>query len=126
MRRDQLNEVEWQKVLRHAEVLRRLPQRPTAGDVADAMAELAVSRATLFRWLKRFRTEERAAALIHRKSGRRGGIDAFEPALKAIVDRNVTTFYAMPERPTLTRLRKHIVADCRAMWSASPQQQAAR
>lgn len=114
MRRDQLNEVEWQKVLRHADVLRRLPQRPTAGDVADAMAELAVSRATLFRWLKRFRTEERAAALIHRKSGRRGGIDAFEPALKAIVDRNVTTFYAMPERPTLTRLRKHIVVDCRA------------
>nr|WP_257714060.1 helix-turn-helix domain-containing protein [Agrobacterium fabrum] len=73
MRRDQLNEVEWQKVLRHADVLRRLPQRPTAGDVADAMVELAVSRATLFRWLKRFRAEERVAALIHRKSGRRGG-----------------------------------------------------
>lgn len=114
MRRDQLDEVEWQKVLRHADVLRRLPQRPTAGDVADAMAELAVSRATLFRWLKRFGTEERAVALIPRKSGRRGGIDAFEPALKAIVDRNITTFYATPERPTLTRLRKRIVADCRA------------
>lgn len=63
MRRDQLDEDEWQDLLRHADVLRRLPLRPTAGDIADAMAELAVSRATLFRWLKRFRTEERAAAL---------------------------------------------------------------
>ena len=114
MRRDQLDEQEWQDVLRHADVLRRLPQRPTAGEVADAMADLAVSRATLFRWLKRYRTEERAAALINRKSGRRRGIDAFDPALKTIVDRNITTFYATPERPTLTRLWKRISADCRA------------
>lgn len=114
MRRDQLNEEEWQGVLRHADVLRRLPLRLTAGEVADAMVELAVSRATLFRWLKRYRTEGRAAAFINRKSGRRGGIDAFDPALKTIVDRNVTTFYATPECPTLTRLRKRIAADCRA------------
>jgi putative transposase len=120
MRRDQLNEEEWRDVLRHADVLRRLPLRPTAGEVADAMAELAISRATLFRWLKRYRTEERTAALINRKPGRRGGIDAFDPALKAIVDRNITTFYATPERPTLTRLRKRIVADCRAEYLPPP------
>ena len=89
-------------------------------EVADAMAELAISRATLFRWLKRYRTEERAAALINRKPGRRGGIDAFDPALKAIVDSNITTFYATPERPTLTRLRKRIVADCRAEYLPPP------
>ena len=114
MRRDQLSEEEWQEVLRQAEVLRRLPLRPTACEVADAMAALEVSRATLFRWLKRYRTEGRAAALIHRKPGRRGGVDAFDPALKTIVDRNITTFYATPERPTLTRLRKSIAADCHA------------
>ena len=91
MRRDPLDEQEWQSVLRHADVLRRLPQRPTAGEFADAMAELAVSRATLFRWLKRYRAEERATALLNRKSGRRSGIDALEPALKAIVDHNITT-----------------------------------
>ncbi len=114
MRRDQLTEEEWQEVLRHADVLRRLPQRPTSGDVADAMAELSVSRATLFRWLKRYRAEDRAAALINRKPGRQSGIDAFDPALKTIVDRNIMTFYAIPERPPLSRLRKRIVADCRA------------
>ena len=114
MRLDEPNEQEWQDVLRHADVLRRLPPRPTAGEVADAMAELAVSRATLFRRLKRYRTEERATALLNRKSGRRGGIDAFDPALKTIVDRNITTFYATPERPTLTRLWKRISSDCRA------------
>jgi putative transposase len=114
MRRDQLNEDEWQDVVRHADVLRRLPLRPTAGEVADAMAELAISRATLFRWLKRYRTEGRAAAPINRKSGRPGGIDPFDPALKTIVDRNIAAFYATPERPTLSRLRKRIAADCSA------------
>lgn len=120
MRRDQLDEQEWQSVLRHADVLRRLPQRPTAGELADAMAELAVSRATLFRWLKRYRTEERATALLNRKSGRRSGIDEFKPALKAIVDHNITTFYATPEKPTLTRLWNRISADCRASRMAPP------
>lgn len=51
MRRDQLNEEEWRDVVRNADVLRRLPLRPTAGEIADAMAELAIGRATLFRCL---------------------------------------------------------------------------
>ncbi|MGA0565660.1 Mu transposase C-terminal domain-containing protein [Ancylobacter sp. VNQ12] len=120
MERDQLDEQEWQNALRYADVLRRMPQRPSAADVADAMAELAVSRATLFRWLKRYRAEERATALVSRKPGRRAGIDAFDPALKAIVDRNITTFYATPEKPTLTRLWKRISADCRVSELAPP------
>jgi putative transposase len=51
MRRDQLKEEEWRDVVRNTDVLRRLPLRPTAGEIADAMAELAISRATLFRCL---------------------------------------------------------------------------
>ena len=114
MERDQAEEQEWQGVLARAETLRRLSPRPTAAEIADATAELSVSRATLFRWLKRYRGEERAAALLNRKSGRRAGIDAFAPDLKAIVDDNITNFYATPEKPTLTRLWKRILTDCRA------------
>ena len=114
MERDQAEEQEWQGVLARAETLRRLSPRPTAAEIADATAELSVSRATLFRWLKRFRDEDRAAALLNRKSGRRAGVDAFAPDLKAIVDDNITNFYATPEKPTLTRLWKRILTDCRA------------
>jgi putative transposase len=67
MERDQAEEQEWQGVLARAETLRRLSPRPTAAEIADATAELSVSRATLFRWLKRYRGEERAAALLNRK-----------------------------------------------------------
>ncbi|MGO9432287.1 DNA-binding domain-containing protein, partial [Rhodoblastus sp.] len=114
MVRDQAEEQEWQGVLARAETLRRLSPRPTAAEIADATAELSVSRATLFRWLKRYRGEERAAALLNRKSGRRAGVDAFAADLKAIVDDNITNFYATPEKPTLTRLWKRILTDCRA------------
>ncbi|PZN95068.1 MAG: plasmid replication initiator-like protein [Hyphomicrobiales bacterium] len=114
MDRNELSEEEWAGALARAEVLRRLPKRPSPGEVADATAELGVSRSTLFRWLKLFRADERAAVLIGRKPGRqRRGVDAFEPELKTLVDEAISTFYATPERPTLTRLWKRIAADCR-------------
>ena len=114
MERDQAEDLEWQGALARAETLRRLSPRPSASEIADAMAEFSISLATLFRWLKRFRDEDRAAALLNRKSGRRAGVDASAPDLKAIVDDNITNFYATPEKPTLTRLWKRILTDCRA------------
>lgn len=112
--RDEASDQEWERALARAEVLRRLPSRPSPGEIADAAAELEVSRSTLFRWLKLFREEGRAAVLIGGRPGRqRRGIDAFESELKGLVDEAIRTFYATPERPTLTRLWKHIVADCR-------------
>lgn len=112
--RNEVDDQEWESALVRAEVLRRLPNRPSPGELADAAIELGVSRSTLFRWLKAFREDERVAVLIGRKPGRqRRGIDAFEPELKALVDDAIRTFYATPERPTLTRLWKHIASGCR-------------
>lgn len=111
--RDEPNEGEWADALARAECLRRLPARPSPGEIADAMAELGVSRSTLFRWLKRFRQDDRVSGLVDRKPGRRSGIDAFAPEVKAIVDEEIRSFYATPERPTLTRLWRRVAADCR-------------
>ena len=111
--RDELDDREWEGVLARADVLRRLPERPSKAEIADAVAELRVSRSTLFRWLRQFRRDERATAVIGRRPGRRPGIDAFGPELKVLVDEAIRTFYATPERPTLTRLWKRVVADCR-------------
>lgn len=118
--RDEASDQEWQGALARADVLRRLSSRPTAPEIADAMTELSVSRATLFRWLKRYQAEQRATALLHRKPGRRAGVAPFEPELKAIVDHNVSEFYATPEKPTLTQLWKRVSCDCFAMKIAPP------
>ncbi len=104
---------DWQAALRQAEVLRRLPPRPSAAEIADAMADLSVSRATLFRRLRRFRGEGRASALVVGKAGRRLGVDPLDPELKSIVDQNIATFYATAEKPSLTQLRRRIATDCR-------------
>ena len=94
MEPDEPKDQDWQAALRQAEVLRRLPPRPSAAEIADAMADLSVSRATLFRRLRRFRAEGRASALVAGKAGRRLGVDPLDPALKSIVDQNIATFYA--------------------------------
>ena len=112
MEPDDPKDQDWQAALRQAEVLRRLPPRPSAGEIADAMADLSVSRATLFRRLRRFRAEGRASALVVGKAGRRLGVDPLDPELKSIVDQNIATFYATAEKPSLTQLRKRIATDC--------------
>ena len=118
--RSEQEEREWQEALAHAQVLRRLPARPTAAQIGDAIAELGVSRATFFRWLKRFREDERTTALVIRKAGRRPGLDAFSSDLKAVVDDAIRTFYATPEKPSLTRLWRRIVAECRQRGMTPP------
>ncbi|KAF0206680.1 MAG: Plasmid replication initiator protein [Methylocystaceae bacterium] len=45
---------EWAAAQRRAEVLSKLPERPSGEQIRDAMAALGVGRTTLFRWLKRF------------------------------------------------------------------------
>lgn len=119
--RNEVDDQEWESALARADVLRRLPNRPSPEEIADAAAELEVSRSTLFRWLRLFREDPRAAVLVGRGPGRqRRGIDAFKPELKALVDEAIRTFYATPERPTLTRLWKRIIADCRANGQTPP------
>ena len=46
---------EWNAAEHRAKVLADLPEQLTQGDAERAMRQLDVSRATLFRWLKKFR-----------------------------------------------------------------------
>jgi transposase-like protein len=45
----------WAATERRAAVLVKLPERPSEAEVRTACSALGVSRATLFRWLKRYR-----------------------------------------------------------------------
>lgn len=87
MDHDDADPERWAEARRRADVLSKLPERPGDAEVRDAMAVLGISRATLFRWLQRFRRDDRTSALLPRRRGPQAGIQPLEPAVLAIVER---------------------------------------
>jgi len=95
-------------------VLSRLPERPNAAEIAGAAAVLAVSRATIFRWLKQFRLDGRTSTLLPRRPGPSEGIQPFDLPVLVIVEQHFRQLYATRRKPTLTRFWREVAADCRA------------
>ena len=107
------HELDWQEAQRRADVLSKLPDRPCAAEVRSAMTALAISRATLFRWLKRFRQDERTSTLLPGRRGPSTGMQPFAPAVLAIVEQHFQKLFATRRKPTLTRFQREVAADCR-------------
>lgn len=110
----------WARAERWAAVLAALPDRPSEAMIRDAMVELETSRATLFRWLKRFRATGRTSALVPRPRGPSRGMQPLAPEVLAIVERHHKNFYATRRRPTRTRLWYEVAADCRKEGLPAP------
>src|SRR5208282_2103726 len=110
----------WTEAQRRAEVLSRLPDRPSAGEIRHAMTVLRVSRATLFRGLKRFRADGRVSMLLARRPGPKSGMQQLSPAVLSIVERHFREFYATHRRPTRTRFWREVAADCRQSGLSAP------
>jgi putative transposase len=94
----------WAAAERRAAVLVKLPERPSAAEVRTACVALGVSRATLFRWLKRYRETGRTSALLPRRPGPPQGMAPLTSEVLAVVERHFQDFYATRRRPTRTRL----------------------
>lgn len=103
----------WAEARRRADILSKLPDRPGDLEVSEAMAGLGVSRSTLFRWLKRFRQDERTSTLLPGRRGPNAGMQPLDLAVLAIVERHFQKLYATRRRPTLTRFQREVAADCR-------------
>ena len=103
----------WAAAERRAAVLGKLPERPSEAEVRTACAALGVSRATLFRWLKRYRETGRTSALLPRPRGPPPGMAPLAAEVLAVVERHFQDFYATRRRPTRTRLWREVAADCR-------------
>ncbi|MGJ0503337.1 MAG: Mu transposase C-terminal domain-containing protein [Methylocystis sp.] len=104
---------EWAAARRRAEILSKLPERPSGEQIHDAMTALGVGRTTLFRWLKRFRESARTSALAPRRRGPHSGMRPLAAEVLAIVEKHFREFYATRRRPTLTRFWAEVAADCR-------------
>ncbi|NMG41441.1 DDE-type integrase/transposase/recombinase [Chelativorans sp. ZYF759] len=104
----------WAQALSRAEILAKLSDRPDDAELREAMRALGISRATLFRWLKRFRQDERTSALLPRRRGPNAGMQPLDPAVLAVVEQHFEKLYATRRKPTLTRFQREVAADCRA------------
>ena len=111
---------DWAIAQCRAEILSKLPERPSRERIRAAMAALGVGRTTLFRWLKQFREGARTSALLPRRRGPSSGMRPLTPEVLAIVERHFRDFYATRRRPTVTRFRAEVAADCRREGLAVP------
>ena len=117
---DRIDPRDWTIAQRRAAILSELPERPSGAQIRDAMAALGVGRTTLFRWLKLFGEDARTSALLPRRRGPSSGMRPLAPDLLAIVGRQFRDFYATRRRPTVTRFRAEVAADCRREGLAVP------
>ena len=111
---------DWEEAEYRAKVLAKLPEQLTQGEVKQAMRQLDVSRATLFRLMKQFREDQRTSALLPNPSGPKPGMQPLDPAVEAIVSRLFRDFYATRRKPTKTRFWREVAANCRARELVPP------
>ena len=110
----------WKEAERRAKVLAALPEQLEQSDVELATAELGISRATLFRWVKQFREDGRTSALLPVPRGPKRGMQQLDPEVEMIVSRLFEGLYATRRKPTRTRFWHEVAADCRTKGLAPP------
>ncbi|PHQ98901.1 MAG: hypothetical protein COB39_06915, partial [Marinosulfonomonas sp.] len=110
----------WKEAERRAKVLAGLPEQLEQNDVELATAELGISRATLFRWMKQFREDGRTSALLPIPRGPKRGMQQLDPDVEAIVSRLFEGLYATRRKPTRTRFWHEVAAAIRPAGVAIP------
>ncbi|WP_305798462.1 DNA-binding domain-containing protein, partial [Thioclava sp. F28-4] len=104
---------------RRAAVLRPLVQAFLKGTgslesgINDAVWELGVSRATVWRWIKRLVEEGgRTSALAPRKRGRPTGTTLISSRVEAVIEEHLRRCFLRRERPSLSRVVTEIRSAC--------------
>ena len=112
---------------RRAAVLRPLVRDYLAGisslesGVRDAVWELGVSRATVWRWIRRLAEEGgRTSSLAPRKRGRRAGTVLVSREVEVVIEEHLTRYYLRRESPSLGRVVKEIRNACGALGLQMP------
>ena len=111
---------------RRAAVLRPLVQAYLAGagslesGVRDAVRELGVSRATVWRWIRRLAEDGgRTSALAPHKRGRRAGTTVVSGEVEAVIDEHLRRYYLRRERPSVPHLTEDFLLRRDLSWSGN-------
>jgi putative transposase len=107
---------QWEEACRREDIVRdmieRCPARLSKATVADACGRLGVSRASLYRMVRRLKAGGTVTALLPRPRGRRQGFKINDRPRDTLIRRTIEQCYLTPERPKLARLVEEIRLRC--------------
>jgi len=106
----------WEEACRREEAIRdlisRCPEGLTRSDVDHLAWELELSRATVYRLIKRYRDGGTVTALMPAPPGRPKGYRTLDAAREALIRRTIDAFFLRPTRPSFARLVHEIRSRC--------------
>jgi len=112
----------WQKAMERYRAI-----EPFAGDVlarredvAARATEIGVSTATLYRWIKRYRSRRLVTDLVNERRGWKAGVSRLAPEADAVIEEVIETFYLRDQRSTLQKAATEVKRLCYARGIESP------
>lgn len=106
---------QWREAMRRAAIVRGLLDAPSVdpADIAIAAAREGVSRATLYRWIRRWREgERRTSSLVDGPRGPRHGGVRLAEAAEAAMARTIATCWRRAERPRPAAIVREVREAC--------------
>ena len=110
------DEPDWDEACRREEairdLLRRHSQRLTHTAVDDVAGQLGLSRASLYRLIRRFRAGGTVTALMPSPEGRPKGLRLLDGKREAVIRQAVNDVYLKPTKPPFARLVHEVRVRC--------------
>lgn len=110
------DEPDWEEACRREEairdLLRRHPRRLTHAAVDDVAGQLGLSRASLYRLIRRFRAGDTVTALMPSPEGRPKGLRLLDAKREAVIRQALKDVYLQPTRPPFARLVHEVEIRC--------------
>lgn len=110
------DEPDWEEACRREDairdLLRRHPERLTHAAVDDVAGRLGMSRASLYRLIRRFRAGSTVTALMPSPEGRPKGLRLLDAKREAVIRQAVNEFYLKPTKPPFARLVHEVRVRC--------------
>lgn len=109
------SEQHWAKARQEAaELSEKSANSLTAADVVILASKWGVSRATVWRRAKRFRSEENLSALLKRQRGRKPGTTLLSSEVEFIIGEIARRYWAWSENATVADITAEVHKECRA------------
>lgn len=110
------DEPDWEEACRREDairdLLRRHPERLTHAAVDDVAGQLGLSRASLYRLIRRFRADSTVTALMPSPEGRPKGLRLLDAKREAVIRQALNEFYLKPTKPPFARLVHEVRVRC--------------
>lgn len=110
----EVSDDDWKEAERRFAAIRPLVDRHVVGRpvVEEQAEETGVDAATLYRWLKLYRSAGTVLALVPKKRGWKAGRGRLDLFAERIVDEVVRDFYLTPQRPTAQKAVQEVFRRC--------------